>query len=94
MTHTAVDDIDRNAPTKTPSFSSAPVKLETTPHTSIMSAISARPPPRATPCTCFSLAYENSTPSVNRRKMMPNCASVSTCVGEAIGQSNVLPVKR
>ena len=76
---TAVLDMERNAPTKTPSLLGAPVKSEMTPHTSIMSAICMDPPNTATDCTCRSCAKENSTPSAKSRKMIPNCASVSTC---------------
>ena len=37
-------DMERNAPTKTPSLLGAPVEVEMTPHTSIMSAICMDPP--------------------------------------------------
>ena len=51
---TAVLDIDRNAPTNTPSLLGAPVKSEITPHTNIISTICIKPPNTATDCTCRS----------------------------------------
>mmetsp|Transcript_41184 Transcript_41184/g.131807 ORF Transcript_41184/g.131807 Transcript_41184/m.131807 type:complete len:283 (-) Transcript_41184:377-1225(-) len=79
LSTTVVLDIERKAPTNTPSAIGAPLHVAIVPPRAMKSRIWMAPPPMAAPLTLRSLARENSMPRVKSMSITPSCARVSTC---------------
>mmetsp|Transcript_13162 Transcript_13162/g.55121 ORF Transcript_13162/g.55121 Transcript_13162/m.55121 type:complete len:282 (-) Transcript_13162:908-1753(-) len=79
LSTTAVLDIERNAPMKTPSATGAPRLFDVAPIMSMSMPTCRSPPPTATPRTARSLAMENSSPRQKSSSTTPTWLRVSTC---------------